>query len=110
MEVELYKKCEHPPSYFRHLMHDPLRFDGGCTKLMVMFWWLFEILPFGRYELDKKDGVTWKSQTLPPTYGAYRDRPPGFDEHHSVDLLHKALIILDKEMPHPRGKIVKKDE
>ncbi|GES59805.1 sporulation associated protein [Aspergillus terreus] len=81
--------------------HDMLAFNRGVSFIMVLFWWIFEILPlFTRLELEEG---RWIPRRLPPNLGAPRDIPRGATIHHSVDEMIRAGILDPESIPPPGG-------
>ncbi|GLB05817.1 hypothetical protein AtubIFM57258_001107 [Aspergillus tubingensis] len=80
--------------------HDMLMFNRGATFLMVIFWWILEILPlFTRLELEHGK---WVPRQWPPNMGAPRDIPEDAVIHPSVHEMVRAGILDPKSIP-PRG-------
>ncbi|KAJ5437740.1 uncharacterized protein N7458_008738 [Penicillium daleae] len=80
--------------------HDTLRFGHGTPFIMVLLWWILEILPiFTRLELENGK---WIPRRLPPNLGAPRDLPSDAVIDPSVKEMIQAGI-LDKESIPPRG-------
>ncbi|KAJ6084364.1 hypothetical protein N7486_011164 [Penicillium sp. IBT 16267x] len=80
--------------------HDTLRFGHGTPFIMVLLWWILEILPiFTRLELEHGK---WIPRHLPPNLGAPRDLPSDAVIDPSVKEMIQAGI-LDKESIPPRG-------
>ncbi|KAE8164710.1 hypothetical protein BDV40DRAFT_310640 [Aspergillus tamarii] len=80
--------------------HDCLWFGHASAFLMVIFWWILEILPiFTRLELEKEE---WVPRRFPPNLGAPRDIPVEAKIHSSVNEMVKAGI-LDKESIPKKG-------
>ncbi|KAF7625729.1 hypothetical protein AFCA_007561 [Aspergillus flavus] len=80
--------------------HDCLWFGHASAFLMVIFWWILEILPiFTRLELEKGE---WVPRRFPPNLGAPRDIPVEAKIHSSVNEMVKAGI-LDKESIPKKG-------
>ncbi|CAI7593468.1 unnamed protein product [Penicillium pancosmium] len=80
--------------------HDTLQFGHGTAFIMVLLWWILEILPiFTRLELENGK---WIPRRLPPNLGAPRDLPSDAVIDPSVKEMIQAGI-LDKESIPPRG-------
>ncbi|KAJ5758693.1 hypothetical protein N7520_005849 [Penicillium odoratum] len=80
--------------------HDTLRFGHGEYFIMVLLWWILELLPiFTRLELENGK---WIPRRLPPNLGAPRDLPNDAVIDPSVKEMIQAGI-LDKESIPPRG-------
>jgi hypothetical protein len=63
-------------------LHDCLKFNNGLSVPGVMGWWLLEVFPFKRMELQK-DGF-WRPVRLPLPFGECRNVPDDAKIHSSV--------------------------
>ncbi|KAI5306175.1 hypothetical protein KEM56_001985 [Ascosphaera pollenicola] len=77
--------------------HDTLTFGNGTPWLMVICWWILEILPiFTRLELVKGK---WIPRRLPPNLGTPRDLPDNAVIDSSVRDMIRAGILDEDSIP-----------